>query len=314
MKLKSFFVLVGLFFTALLSLQVLANGTHSAQIDNSFNGVWTGKPIKLDKKSAERILNLSPTTSNVDSARIASEGLFHVGHALPSNNNKIKLNICVEDGVLSGTLKNGQLPGIASGANIESSTTNFKNQVSASFNDGEGESVPVQFTILPGSKRKLLGILPDSTAFILKQVKKSASCEITPDSITSSGGHSSSGGHGNSSGSHGHSVLNIPDGEPIPSIIVSVNKNPMSGYNLMADFTNFKITPENVDLDHIPGEGHAHIYIDGIKLARLYGDWFFLGSLEPGTHEVEVRISSNNHSELAVNDVLITGKTTVTVP
>ena len=49
------------------------------------------------------------------------------------------------------------------------------------------------------------------------------------------------------------------------------------------------------------GEGHAHVYVNGTKIARLYGTWMHIGSLPPGDVEVRVALSSNDHKALAVN-------------
>ena len=43
------------------------------------------------------------------------------------------------------------------------------------------------------------------------------------------------------------------------------------------------------------GEGHAHIYVDGVKIGRVYGTWFFLGGLSPGEYEVRVTLTANTH-------------------
>ena len=43
----------------------------------------------------------------------------------------------------------------------------------------------------------------------------------------------------------------------------------------------FEWAPEHVNRDHVRGEGHAHLYVDGEKLTRLYGAWYYLKSLTP---------------------------------
>jgi hypothetical protein len=70
--------------------------------------------------------------------------------------------------------------------------------------------------------------------------------------------------------------------------------------------TNFKISPLSVSGEDVYGEGHAHIYIDGEKINRVLGEWYNLGKLEGGDHQVSVRLSSNDHHELAVENKIIT--------
>ena len=55
------------------------------------------------------------------------------------------------------------------------------------------------------------------------------------------------------------------------------------------------IAPERQS-GEVLGEGHAHIYVDGDKLGRLYTDWFHIASLEPGIHEIRVSLNGNNHA------------------
>ena len=51
--------------------------------------------------------------------------------------------------------------------------------------------------------------------------------------------------------------------------------------------------------DHVAGEGHAHVYVDGEKIARLYGPWLHIPSLSPGA-VVEVTLNANDHRPLAI--------------
>jgi hypothetical protein len=58
-------------------------------------------------------------------------------------------------------------------------------------------------------------------------------------------------------------------------------------------------------MDTNPGEGHAHLYIDNVKRARLYGTWFHLEDLEPGKHIIRVTLNANNHSALIAKQRLV---------
>ena len=47
--------------------------------------------------------------------------------------------------------------------------------------------------------------------------------------------------------------------------------------------------------DHVHGEGHAHVYLNGLKLQRLYGRSFELGALPTGRFELKVSLNANDH-------------------
>ena len=61
------------------------------------------------------------------------------------------------------------------------------------------------------------------------------------------------------------------------------------------------------------GEGHAHIEIDGVKIARWYGSWGHIPWLPRGEHELRVSLNTNDHQEYAFGDVPIAWSTTLVV-
>ena len=93
--------------------------------------------------------------------------------------------------------------------------------------------------------------------------------------------------------------------EAIPSITLDVIKDTASGWNLHLITENFTFTPENIDQVVDKPEGHAHVYVDGVKAARIYGPWFHLAGLTPGPHTIRVSLNANDHSELVLNGVPI---------
>ena len=100
---------------------------------------------------------------------------------------------------------------------------------------------------------------------------------------------------------------------PVPTVSVEVLEDPMAGWNLHATVTGHRLAPENVSTAPVDGEGHLHLYVDGVKVTRLYGEWFALGELDPGEHEIRVELSANDHSPLAVDGEVIDATATVTV-
>ena len=104
------------------------------------------------------------------------------------------------------------------------------------------------------------------------------------------------GGH--DQGAHSHGSLEVGDADQVPTIKLSVLKDPMSGWNAKIEVEHFRFAPERASQDHVEGEGHAHLYIDGIKVNRLYSEWYHLGILASGNHTVRVSLSSNDHRDL----------------
>ena len=75
----------------------------------------------------------------------------------------------------------------------------------------------------------------------------------------------------------------------------------------------FIFTPENASGENVMGEGHAHIYVDGVKLGRVYSNWYHLGGLSSGTREVKVNLNTNDHHAYGVEGVEVSATATVVV-
>lgn len=98
-----------------------------------------------------------------------------------------------------------------------------------------------------------------------------------------------------------------------PTVDINVTKDPMAGYNLQVIVDGFEFAPQSASLAHVEGEGHAHVYANGVKLARLYSEWMHLDALPNGDVVIEVSLNTNDHRPLAVDGDLIVAKTTITV-
>lgn len=104
---------------------------------------------------------------------------------------------------------------------------------------------------------------------------------------------------------HGHNhdqVITLPDGENAPTLKINLHQDTVAGWNLEIVTTNFAFTPESVNQDNQTGEGHAHVYVNGEKLARLYSPWMHIGSLPAGQTTVSVSLNANDHSPLSVGN------------
>ncbi len=104
---------------------------------------------------------------------------------------------------------------------------------------------------------------------------------------------------------HHHKPMEIPAGEPIPTVSLGVHPDAVRGWNLEVKVSNFRFAPEQASREARPGEGHAHLFINGEKITRIYGNWYYLGTLPPGRHEIRVSLSSNDHQDLVYQGQLI---------
>ncbi|MBW4540031.1 MAG: hypothetical protein KME43_12930 [Myxacorys chilensis ATA2-1-KO14] len=100
---------------------------------------------------------------------------------------------------------------------------------------------------------------------------------------------------------HAHGKLEIPAGTALPAVDLEVAPDPMGGWNVQVKAENFRFAPEQVNQTNTVNEGHAHLYVDGKKLTRLYGAWYYLDKLPTGPHSVTVVLNTNRHEELFHN-------------
>ncbi|NEQ96353.1 MAG: hypothetical protein F6K30_06455 [Cyanothece sp. SIO2G6] len=133
----------------------------------------------------------------------------------------------------------------------------------------------------------------------------------------------SSPGHGNANHDHGganhghaghHGSLDVMDPERVPAVTLIVQPDSRSGWNVEVQTENFTFAPERVNQENLPNEGHGHLYVDGEKIARLYGNWYHISHLEPGTREVKVSLHANGHETWTYEGEAIAHTVTVNVP
>jgi hypothetical protein len=119
-----------------------------------------------------------------------------------------------------------------------------------------------------------------------------------------------SSGHG----AHDHGRFDIPAGQPLPQVAIAVRPDPMKGWNVQIQVQNFQFAPEQIDRPGAWNAGHAHLYVNGRKLTRIYGPWYYLDGLPRGNHQILVTLNTNGHQDLYANGRRIEASTTVSVP
>lgn len=87
------------------------------------------------------------------------------------------------------------------------------------------------------------------------------------------------------------------------AVRLQVQKDSKSGWNLHVITERFRFAPERAGQQARPQEGHAHLYLDGTKIARLYGPWYHLApsAVPRGEHTLTVSLTANDHTAWAVN-------------
>ena len=122
---------------------------------------------------------------------------------------------------------------------------------------------------------------------------------IANNSMASEPGHSHK---------HHHGQFEISSSLEKPELTLEVSKDSAAGWNVHINVKNFRFAPENINKVPLSGEGHAHIYVDDKKIARLYGPWYHLGNLTAGEHTIRVSLNANNHDAMTLNGKLIEAK------
>jgi uncharacterized Zn-binding protein involved in type VI secretion len=115
-------------------------------------------------------------------------------------------------------------------------------------------------------------------------------------------------------GAAGHGSISIPPGQPVPTLKVMVYPDEKRGWNLELKTTQFTFAPQRVNQTNIAQEGHAHLMINGQSVTRLYSNWYYIKSLQPGRNTIEVGLASNHHNSLMFNGRPIADTVVINVP
>jgi len=108
---------------------------------------------------------------------------------------------------------------------------------------------------------------------------------------------------------HDHSALTAWNG-PAPDIALQLFHDSGDAQNLLIDITGFTFTPEAVNTAAVDGTGHAHVYVDGVKIGRAYGPWMLLDNAPSGS-TVRVTLNANDHTAWGLGDTPIVAEITL---
>ena len=104
---------------------------------------------------------------------------------------------------------------------------------------------------------------------------------------------------------HEHSKNVEWEGDDQPSLYLSVQPYDSYGWVVIYNATNFTFNAENASSQHIQGEGHGHLYVNDVKIARLYGDPYYLRDLNMGANTIRITLNTNNHLSYVSNGTAI---------
>ena len=113
---------------------------------------------------------------------------------------------------------------------------------------------------------------------------------------------------------HGAGAPQLIASETPISVAITAEPDANGGVNVRIVTEGFRFAPDLVDQAHTSGAGHAHIYVDGVKLGRVFEEQYYIPELAPGDHEIRVSLNTNDHSELAFNGKKAESTVTVTIP
>lgn len=110
--------------------------------------------------------------------------------------------------------------------------------------------------------------------------------------------------------SHDHGLLDL--GDAAPTLAVTATPDPKSGWNVHIQTTNWAWAPLAISTNHVAGQGHGHIYVDGEQIGRVFTDWLHLPALGEGQHEITVSLNANSHEAIGSHGHAIEATTIVT--
>lgn len=97
----------------------------------------------------------------------------------------------------------------------------------------------------------------------------------------------------------GHALREVREGTA-PAVRLEATRDAESGWNLHLVTEAYRFVPERAGQQARGGEGHAHLYLDDERIARVYGPWFHVpaDAVPDGPHELSV-ITAHDHTAWA---------------
>ncbi len=110
-----------------------------------------------------------------------------------------------------------------------------------------------------------------------------------------------------------HGMAGLEAEAPLPALDLTVTPEEGGGYLVHARIANLRLARDLADGPHEAGTGHGHVYLNGLKLGRLYEPEFRVAPLPPGRHEISVALNTNDHRVYLVGGVPLAATVVVEV-
>ena len=98
-----------------------------------------------------------------------------------------------------------------------------------------------------------------------------------------------------------------------PTVSVTAVADGNGGAVLEIEVSNFTLVPVSPPVAHQPGQGHAHVYVDGASVAMVHETTVAIDDLTDGHHNIRVTLATNDHREYAIKEKAIAASTSVMV-
>ena len=91
---------------------------------------------------------------------------------------------------------------------------------------------------------------------------------------------------------------------PYPKINIEVFRDKIEGYNLFFNLQNFKLSPDKIEIKNENNSGYLQLFINDIKISRIYSKWFhaperFFNQKE---NTIKIKLFTNLHDELTIDN------------
>ena len=96
---------------------------------------------------------------------------------------------------------------------------------------------------------------------------------------------------------HQHKALEIAADIPVPEIELSVFRDETDGINLHINTNKYELNSPNAAYQGKYLSGHAHLFVNGTKVQRVYGSYVHLPKslFKGGVNQIAVSLNSHQH-------------------
>lgn len=109
-------------------------------------------------------------------------------------------------------------------------------------------------------------------------------------------------------------IFEITNDQTRPEISMEILPNDDNSWLVNIQTNKFEFfEPLTEPLIHKDGQGHGHLYLNGLKLQRMYSDQATIGVLPTGKHTVSVTLNTNDHKAYSIDGSPVSSSVEITV-